>query len=87
MLIVGGVSLVAAGSVVTATARHLVRARPRDARAQVILAASHAGLLTPLWLLSWSYVYAWADFAKPVYAIIGVIAFVASGALLLKQSG
>ena len=84
MLIVGGVSLGAAVCVVAATARHLARAGERDARVAVMLAASQAGLLTPLWLSSWSYVYSWAELAKPVYVLSGVIAFVASGALLLK---
>lgn len=84
MLIVGAVSLVAAGVVVTTTALHLVRERPRDARAKVLLAAIQAGVLTPLSLLSWSNLYSWAQFTNSVYAAIGVLACVASGALLLK---
>jgi len=84
MWIVGAVSLVAAGVVVTTTAIQLVRERPRDARAKVLLAAIQAGVLTPLWLLLWSYVYSWAEFTKSMYVVTGVVAFVASGALLLK---
>lgn len=84
MLIVGAVSLVAAGVVVSTTARHLVKARPPDARVKVLLAAIQAGVLTPLGLLSWGHVYPWAASPKSVYVAIGVAAFVAVGALLLK---
>jgi hypothetical protein len=84
MLIVGAMSLVAMVVVVTTTALYVVGGRTRDARVKVLLAAIQAGVLTPLWLLLWSYVYSWAEFTRSVYVAIGVVAFAASGALLLK---
>jgi hypothetical protein len=83
MLVVGAVSLAAAAIVVASTAVHLRRGGEGEGRAKVLLAASQAGLLTPLGLLLFSYVYSWADMPRVAYALAGVAAFAISGAGLV----
>ena len=80
MLVVGAVSLAAAVIVVGSTGVHLVRERPSDRRVKVWLAACQAGLLAPLGLLLFGYVYSWADMSTSAYAVTGVAASLACGA-------
>jgi hypothetical protein len=83
MLVVGAVSFAAAAIVVASTAFHLRRGGAGEERAKVLLAASQAGLLTPLGLLLFSYVYSWADMSRGMYALAGLAAFLVSGAGLV----
>lgn len=83
MLVVGAVSIAAAAIVVASTAVHLRRGGEGQGRTKALLAASQAGLLTPLGLLLFSYVYSWADLSRAAYALAGVAAFAISGAGLV----